>query len=218
MKAVKMFVIGVVAVLAAGDVLAQDTPPSLRDLVGIEKGSGGYEMQQRGYKYIRTDTAGREAWDYWQQTENGACVVVHVSDNRFASISNATYDSCKGDSGNHGSYRGESHGGDSYDREDKFDSVCGVIVDGQNYRYKCRVVNFYEGSNVAKTALHYPDINIRLVWKSGNQAVVHMEGTKPYDVRYSRSEGETNFQMDGKTYFYISDKRMAEMEARDFRN
>ena len=210
MRALRFIVIGAFAILAAGSAFAQSPVPSLQDLIGAKGRDGEYQMKDREYNHVRTEKSGDSAYSYWQGAENGQCVIVRTTDGRYASIVYTDSSDC--------SSGGANHGGNAYDRQDKFESVCGVIVDGQPYRYKCRVVNFYTSSNIAKTALHYPDINIRLVWKPGNQAVVHMEGSKPYDVRYSTSEGETNFQMDGKTYFYISDKRMAEMEVRDFRN
>lgn len=212
MNVTKWFTMSVMAMtMAAGTASAQQPATGLQDLVGAKGRDGEYQLQQRGYEHIRTEKSGDSAYSYWQETENGQCVTVRTTDGRYASIVYAPMSDCQGGGAS-------SHGGGDSDRQDKFESVCGVIVDGQNYRYRCRVVNFYQGGQIVKTALHYPDINMRLVWKSGDQAVVHMEGTKPYHVSYSTSEGETNFQMDGKTYFYISDKGMADMEVRNFQD
>jgi len=40
---------------------------------------------------------------------------------------------------------------------------------------------------------------------------------KPQPVRFSTSEGATQFMFEGKTYFYVSDRDMARMEVRNFR-
>ena len=54
--------------------------------------------------------------------------------------------------------------------------------------------------------------------EAGNEVVLHFEGMNPQDARYSRSEGETDFQFEDKTYFYISNKDAARMEVQNFRN
>jgi hypothetical protein len=193
-------------VLVAGGALAQDRVPSLQDLVGARGGDGEYQLQQRGYTFIRTEKTGSDAYSYWQENENGQCVVVRTSEGRYASIVYAPQSDCQGGGG-----RAE-HGGDRYDREDKFDTVCGVIVDGQTHEYRCKAVDFYDGGRKVKTALHFPDMNMRVVWKSGNQVVLHFEGMNPQDATFSTSEGETDIFFEGKTYFYTSDKGKAEWE------
>ncbi len=211
MKLVKWIAVCAVTVLAAGSVYAQDPVPSLQDLIGAKARDGEYQMKDREYIFIRTEKSGDSVYSYWQGAENGQCVIVRTTEGRYASIVNAPYSDCKGGGS-------ASHGDEAYDRKDEFQTVCGVIVNGQTYRYKCKAVDFYRGSDKFKTALHYPDQNIRLVWKDGRNVVLHFEGMTPQHATYSRSEGETDFYFEDKTYFYISDKRMAEMEVRDLRN
>lgn len=38
------------------------------------------------------------------------------------------------------------------------------------------------------------------------------------DGKHSTYEGETNFVMDGKTYFYISNRRAAKLELENFKD
>jgi hypothetical protein len=211
MKFVKMFVVVAVAVMAAGSAIAQDRVPGLQDLIGARGGDGEYQMEQRGYTWVRTEKSGGDAYSYWRENENGQCVVVRTSDGRYASIAYAPDFDCRGEGQDQG-----GHEGVSYDREDKFDSVCGVIVNGQTHRYKCRVVDFYSGREKVKTALHYPDMNVRLVWKGARNVVLHFDGMTPQQASYSSSEGETNFSFEGKTYFFISDKGAARMEVEHF--
>lgn len=103
-------------------------------------------------------------------------------------------------------------------RKDAFDTVCGVIVNGTNYRYRCKAEDFYSGGRKTQTILYYPDQTIRLVWKSGNQVELNFEGMVPQNARYSTSEGETDFFFEDKTYFYISDKGAARWEVQNFQN
>mgnify|MGYP001815220417 CR=1 FL=1 len=201
----------VAILLVVGSVSAQDPAPALQDLIGARGGDGEYQMERRGYTFIRTEKSGGDAYSYWQENENGQCVVVRTSDGRYASIVYAPASDCQG-----GGQAG--HGEERWDREDKFDTVCGVIVNGETHRYRCRAVDFYDGGRKVKTALHYPDMKMRVVWKSGDQVVLHFEGMTPQQARYSSSEGETDIYFEDKTYFYISNKDAARMEVQNFRD
>ena len=200
---------GVAILLTVGGVAAQDPAPSLQDLVGARGGDGEYQLQQRGYTFIRTKKTGSDAYSYWQENENGQCVVVRTTDGRYASIVYAPASDCQG--GGH-----SVQGGGKYDREDRFDTICGVIVNGETYRYRCKAVDHYSGGQKVKTGLHYPDQTIRLLWKSGDRVELHFEGMTPQEARYSTSEGETDFFFEDKTYFYISNKDAARMEVQHF--
>ena len=79
-------------------------------------------------------------------------------------------------------------------------------------------MDFYDGGRKVNTALHYPDMKMRVVWKSGDQVVLHFEGMTPQQARYSSSEGETDIYFEDKTYFYISNKDAARMEVQNFRD
>ena len=212
MKLAKVVMVCAAVALVGGSVAAQDQVPSLQDLIGARGGDGEYQLQQRGYNFIKTEKSGDSAYSYWQESENGQCVVVRTTEGRYASIVYAPQSDCQGGGGQAG------HSAERYDREDKFDTVCGVIVDGQTHQYRCKAVDFYEGSRKVKTALHFPDMNMRIVWKGGNQVVLHFEGMNPQDATYSTSEGETDIFYEGKTYFYSSDKGKAEWEVKNFRD
>jgi hypothetical protein len=47
-----------------------------------------------------------------------------------------------------------------------FSTVCGVTVDGQEYRYKCTVEGAAAGTS-GKTTLHFPDNSVTLEWHGG---------------------------------------------------
>ncbi len=213
MKTVKYVGFCVAALLAAGSLLAQDTVPSLQDLIGARGRDGQYQLERRGYTFIKAEPQADSVYSYWQEQENGQCVVVRTTDGRYASIAYAMASSCQG-----GGSQAAPHYEENYDRKDEFETVCGVMVDGEDYSYKCKAMDFYSGSKKIRTALHYPDQVIRLTWKSGNQVVLHFEGMTPQHAASSTSEGETNFIFEGKTYYYFSNKGRARSEVQNFRN
>ena len=193
-----------------GTAVAQDVAPGLQDLLGAKGRDGEYQMERRGYNFIRTEKSGSDAYSYWQESENGQCVVVRTSDGRYASIVYAPAFDCQ--SG------GSAHDDKKYDRKDHFDTVCGVMFGGEDYSYRCEVTDFYQGGNLYRTTLEFPDQVLRMMWKPNNEVLLHFEGMNPQHARYSRSEGETNFQFEGKTYYYFSDKGRARSEVQNFRD
>ena len=184
--------------------------PSLQDLVGARGGDGETGLRNRGYTWGGTDKSGSDSYSYWRENENGQCVVVRTSNGRYASIAYSTEFDCKHAAG--------AGGGSSAERRDEFGTVCGVIVNGQNYRYRCDATDVYSGNQKVRTTLRYPDQTIELTWRQGNRVGLQFEGMVPQEARYSTSEGETNFVFEGKTYFYYSDKGLARQELQHFRD
>ncbi|MGE5289489.1 MAG: hypothetical protein ACM3ML_20280 [Micromonosporaceae bacterium] len=192
---------------------SSDTPPALADLVGARASSGEMELNRRGYAWQGTEKTGADAYSYWREKENGQCVVVRTSNGRYASIAYAPDLDCKRAAASAG-----GGGGVSAERPDPYDTICGVIVGGQNYRYRCGATDFYSGGQKIRTELRYPDQTIQLTWRPGSRVGLQFEGMVPKEARYSTSEGETNFVFEDKTYFYYSDKGLAQMEWRNFRD
>jgi hypothetical protein len=171
---------------------------NLQDLVGARASSGETALRDRGYTWVRAEQSGDDSYAYWRENENGQCVVVRTSNGRYASIARGMDTSCK---------RGAASGGGSTDeRQDPFDTVCGVIVDNQDYAYRCGATDFYSGGRKAPTELGYPDQVIQLTWHSDSRVSLQFEGMVAKDARYSTSEGETNWAFEGKTDYYFSDK------------
>jgi opacity protein-like surface antigen len=211
MKIVKFIVISAVIVLTAGAAAAQEPVPGLQDLIGARGGDGEYQMERRGYTFVRTEKSGDSAFSYWHENENGQCVTVRTTDGRYASIVFAPEFDCKGGGQ-------PAHDQSGYDRKDEFETVCGVMVNGEDYRYKCKIADFYRGSDKFRSVLHMPDQTIHMRWKSGRDVELHFEGMNPQKATYSTSEGETNFRFEDKTYYYYSDKSLARMEVQHFQN
>jgi len=186
-----------------------DPVSGLQDLVGARGRDGEGTLQQRGYTWIRTEKSDNASFAYWRESRNGQCIVVKTADGRYESIVYGTEAGCKGGGGS---------GASAEERREEFKTVCGVIVNRENYRYRCTVVDFYTGDHKTRTILHYPDQKIELTWNPGGRIGLQFEGMTPQDARYSTSEGETNFMYEGKTYFYYSNKDLARREYDNFRD
>jgi hypothetical protein len=102
--------------------------------------------------------------------------------------------------------------------DDSFETVCGVMTGGQDYSYRCGVVDQFRNGSKHATTLRFPDQTLNMVWKSGNHLEVQFEGMVPKTVRYSNAEGEINFVFEGKTYYYFADKGRARSEVENFRD
>jgi hypothetical protein len=137
-------------------------------------------------------------------------VVVRSSNGRYASIAPGLATSCQ-----KGAAAG---GGGTAERQDAFDTGCGVMTNGQDYSYRCGVTDFDSGGRKLRSELRYPDQTIQLTWQSGGLVGLQFEGMVPNEARFSTSEGETNGVFEGKTYYYFSDKGRAQPEFQNFRD
>jgi hypothetical protein len=205
----------VLACIGSASAFAQDPVKNLQDLVGARGRDGESQLEQRGYSFVRGEKAGDSSFTYWRETHSQRCVTVRTTDGRYQALVYAPASDCAG-----AGTASASNDAGSEDKAtpDRFDTVCGVMVADKDYRYRCKAVDFHKDGRRVRTVLHYPDQKIKLVWRSGNTMDLHFEGMNPQNnVRYASSEGETNFQFEGKTYYYISDKDSARMEVQNFR-
>lgn len=202
---------GAALVGSAPSLLAQHSIQELQDLVGARGSSGESELQARGYAYVRGSKSGSASWTFWQKGDAQHCISVRTEEGRYRAIVHAAAADCAPEDG-------AANGGGGHDMSsgDLFETVCGVIVDQKRYRYRCRAVDAVLDGRTVRTVLHYPDQKIALVWKPGNRVEVRFEGMNPQDVGYVRSEAETSFIAEGKTYFYIPDRDAARMEVESF--
>lgn len=194
------------AFLLAQTAHAQDPAPGLQDLVGARGSSGEQALQDRGYKFVTGEKSGGASYTYWRNSRSGQCIIVRTANGRYQSLVKAPDADCRGGAAE--SAPAPGRGG--------FATVCGVTVEGKLYRYKCTVEGAPPGGP-GKTVVRYPDQNITLNWRGPRRASVIFEGMKPQQVRFSTSEGTTQFIFEGKTYFYVSDRGAAEMEVKSFR-
>jgi hypothetical protein len=68
-----------------------------------------------------------------------------------------------------------------------------------------------------QTTLHFPDNSVTLKWLGAKKASATFAGMKPFDVDVTTTEGMTQFVFEGKPYFWVSDRRAAELELRSLR-
>ena len=190
--------------------LAQDPAPGLQDLVGARGSSGEQALQKRGYKFVKGEKSGGDSYTNWRHARSGQCIIVRTANGRYQSIVSAPAFDCQGDATESAPAPelGKSGG--------RFATVCGVTVEGKLYRYKCTVTGAAPGGP-GQTVIHYPDQKITLNWRGTRRGSVTFEGMKPQPMRFSTSEGSTQFIFEGKTYFYVSDRRAAKMEVQNFR-
>ncbi|WP_052055526.1 hypothetical protein [Myxosarcina sp. GI1] len=203
MKKLLTIVLGSLTLAFATQANAQTPVPNLQDLVGARGSSGEAQLHERGYEFLRTEKSDDSVYSYWTESKTGKCVTVRTEEGRYQSLVYAPSSDCGTASA-------------SQSRTETFQTVCGVIVGQQNYRYLCEVSEQYEGDEKVKTTLTYPDNELQLTWKQGNQVRIDITGTSGIDATYSTSEGETDIFTSEKTYFYISDKDMAAMEVENF--
>jgi len=206
MKTLK-WVVGLgVAVFASGNAYPQDPVPGLQDLVGARGSSGEQAFQDRGYTWVRTSKSANDSYTYWRESENGQCIVVRTTGGRYASIVFAPALDCQ--AGAARAPLGETGKG--------FATVCGVFIGRKDHAYRCTVEDHYQGGQKTSTTLRFPDQTLKMIWKPGTQVDLHFEGMLPKSVRYTTSEGETNFVFEDKTYYYFSDKERARYAVEHF--
>jgi hypothetical protein len=192
-----------IAVLAfSAGLLAQEPVSDLEDLIDA-RGNAIDGLSERGYTHVRTEKSDDSSYTYWTENRTQRCVIARVAQGRVASIVYAPSSDC-GAAGGEATVLGE------------FDTVCGVIQDGKTHRYRCEVEDKRNPEGRKVTVLRFPDNSLKLHWRGETQVGVIFAGMKPIRTTYSTHEGETSFKVEGKTYFYISDKRAAEMELEHF--
>ncbi len=202
-----------VAVLAvsllAGVSSAADEPvPALQDLMGAKGASVETSLTGRGYTFLGRGEGARADFQYWREPKTSQCVGVRYRDNRVTAVVHTANAECEKAAVNKPKAPAPTATG--------FHTVCGVTVDGKTYRYKCTVEGAASGGP-GQTTLHFPDNTVTLKWLSATKASAIFEGMNPQDVDVTTAEGTTQFLFEGKPYFWVSDRRAAELELKALR-
>jgi hypothetical protein len=187
-------------VMLATSAAAQDPVPDLQDLIGAS-GTVVDGLDARGYTYHRADKSADSSLTYWLENSTGRCVAARVTDGNVVSIAYSDGDCVES--------------ADVPPAAGFSQTVCGVIRDGETYRYRCEVMDDVDNDN-RTTTLRLPDNEMKFVWLDDSRVSVEMAGLVPIDATYSTSEGETDIFTPEMTYFYISDPGMAAIEVRNF--
>lgn len=170
-------------------------------MIGARGSSGERGLAQAGYEFRNASHTDTSSMTHWRG-QHGTCVAVTTTDGRYASIT--AVDAAKCTDGRSAVTPSVTAGATR--------TVCGVIVGGKTNRYLCDVEEHRQGT----TVLRFPDSTLRLTWNVGSTSVqVEQEGTARVTVKYADAEGETNFTIDQRTFFYISNPSLAEIEVRN---
>jgi hypothetical protein len=172
----------------------------LDDLIGARGSAGESQMQARGYTAVGGDVEGSTKVSYWRRTRDGRCVSVRTADGRYQAIAPATPQDCERAEGATQAVAAPDPGG--------YRTVCGVMVGTRPVEYVCSVEGGDQRSR--PTTLRFPDMVMVLHWLPGNRVRVELEGAAPIEGTWSESEGETDIVTPEKTWFYISDRGLAE--------
>ena len=89
--------------------------------------------------------------------------------------------------------------------------------EGKIDSYLCKAVDFYRGEQRWRTDLHFPDQVMRLRWQNERSVMVQVEGLEKRRAEYRIAEGDTNFFLDEKTYFFTSDRDKAKLDVANFK-
>ncbi|MBI4893603.1 MAG: hypothetical protein HY821_23485 [Acidobacteria bacterium] len=181
---------------------ASGVPSEVSSLIGAKGSSGEAGLQKAGYEFRNAEQAGGSSVTHWQG--KAGCLEVTTTDGRYASITVVDAAKCK-EAGKEVAASGAPGA---------MKTVCGVIVKGQTTRYLCEVEENRQGT----TVLRMPDTTLKLKWQVGSRSLeLTQDDMKPVVVKYSDAEGETNFKVDERTFFYIANPAMAAMEVKDFK-
>ncbi|MGW8370142.1 MAG: hypothetical protein ACWGPN_15870 [Gammaproteobacteria bacterium] len=191
----------IVGTMAATATVAQEPVASLQDLIGA-RGTAVDSLARRGYSYHHTSKTDDSSYSYWLEDDSGRCLSARITDGRVASVVYAAGDCIEIEAALEQGF---------------FRTVCGVIRDGETYRYRCQAKETNEDGR-RETVLRFPDNEMTFVWLSDSAVTIEREGLVPEAGTFSTSEGETDVFTDEMTYFYISDREMAAMEIRNFRD
>jgi uncharacterized protein len=185
----------------AGVALAADEPVlALQDLMGAKGASVETAMTNRGYAYQGRGQAARSDFEYWREPKTNRCIGVRYRDNRAQAVAHASITECDKAAANKPTAPAPGATG--------FATVCGVTVEGKDYRYECTVEGVAPGAP-GETTLHFPDNSVTLKWQGGKLAAATFAGMNPQDVAVTTAEGVTRFTFEGKPYFYVSDRGAA---------
>jgi hypothetical protein len=197
------------------DAEASDAAP-LSSLAGVRGRDGEVELQKLGYIYQGGHKTETSSLTFYKDSKSGRCLQVVTREGRYESLGYVQDSECRSAAkvkvvaGGEISLSGQPGA-------ETFRTVCGVIVGSRVYRYLCKVTDVKGEAGIERTALLFPDSELQLIWGEGNRVEVQFQGlAAAVPATYSVHEGETDVILEGKTYFYYSDRDIAAMEVEHF--
>jgi len=192
------------ATLVPSAATAQEEVRNLRDLVGARGSSGESQMNSRGYEFVRAEKAGDSAYTYWREPRSNRCVTVRTTNGVYASIVYAPDMDCAGG-------QASQMPAAAPDTEDNFETVCGAVVGGKEYAYRCRLRNERCAAGNC-TVVTMPDNEYTIAWHKNDEIEVTFSGMKPMRSKSSFQDGRTKFNFEDKTYFVYRSPDRAKKE------
>lgn len=192
----------------AAPLAAQQPVKPLQDLIGARGSSGEEQLRSRGYTFVRGDKSGDAAYTYWRQPQTNRCLSVRTEDGRYAAIVFTPDADCQAAPG--GGSAGATGGS-----EDSFDTVCGIEVGGQTYRYRCHLHNqgcAPGGGGPCRTTVTMPDNEYVITWHKNDEIDVTFAGMAPKRSKSSFQHGQTRFQFEDKVFFVYREKSSGQRE------
>jgi hypothetical protein len=190
---------------------AQAPVRALQDLIGARGSSGEEQLRSRGYTYVRTDKSGDASFTYWRAPQTIKCVSVRTADGRYTAIVFTPDSDCQAPQAPAAGGGSSASGG-----EDDFDTVCGVEVDGQTYRYRCHLRNQGcapgSGGGKCRTTVTMPDNEYVITWLKNDEIEVTFSGMVPKRSTSAFQHGQTRFTFDGKVYFVYRERNSGQRE------
>lgn len=189
-----------VALLVAATLGAQETVPALKDLLGARSAGAETALTTRGYIFVGIGPGAKHEFAYWREPTTKRCVGVRHVQAHVKAVVYAPDAECDAAAANKPKAPAPSKTG--------FHTVCGVTVDGQEYRFKCTVEGAAPGGP-GQTVLHFPDNVVTIKWENATAATATFAGMKPMNITVTTADGVTRFAFENKPYFYVSDRKAA---------
>ena len=208
MTSIRTTALWVIALAAATSLHAQDPAKHLQDLKGARGRDGEYQLQQRGYTHVRTEKSDDSAFSFWTDNRYGYCIRVTTTDGRYASIVYSPAADCEESDGDGQQATAE--------REETFDTLCGVAVEGKITRYRCQVTDQILSDGKKITTLKFPDMEMKLHWHNDKNVGVEREGMNTMQAKYNSSNDSHEIFVDRMTYFYAYTREEAERRLQKF--
>jgi len=194
-----------------------DPTSDLSHLVGVRGRDGERKLLELGYSFQGGRKGEGRSLIFYQEPRSGRCLQVIAREGRYEDLGYADDSQCRVAATARVAASGETSLSEQHGAE-SFRTVCGVIAGHRVYRYLCQVTDLKRDDGLRRTALRFPDNELELTWGEGNRVRVQFQGlAAPTAATYSGREGETDILVEGKTYFYYSDRGLAAMEVEHFK-
>ncbi|HET7289165.1 MAG TPA: hypothetical protein VFJ67_01910 [Thermodesulfobacteriota bacterium] len=170
---------------------AQGTVQGLSDLVGAKAGQAESTVEQRGYKYVKTDKSGEMSFSYWRESGSNKCVSIKTEDGRYQAIVYTPDFNC-------GNAAAAETKASSTERagQGQFDAT-GNIPCAQSKGQpmgQCPFGVAREGIGTAAVSVTMPD---------GRKRMIFFENGKPTSADLSQADGNMNFSYTKESDLYM---------------